>query len=155
MWMTWRGRFFIVLTGRLLQEGFPKISEVFGKIKIWEVVRMNKEIEEMIVKSFFNKNKQQRVLFELFSPQKRRDALWRLNHNYSVTLRKEFMTPIPKSNLDRQEIQKLLIEQGAGDICYVISINEEIDGKEMDLKTAIDQVFSYGLSSIIYCKNGK
>jgi hypothetical protein len=38
---------------------------------------MNKEIEEAIVKSFFNKNKQQRVLFELFSPQKRRDALCR------------------------------------------------------------------------------
>lgn len=116
---------------------------------------MNKEIEETIVKAFFNKNKQQRVLFELFSPRKRGDALWRLNHNYSVILRKEFMIPIPKSNLERQEIGRLLTEQGATDICYVMSINEAIDGKEMDLKTAIDRVFGYGLSSIISCINGK
>lgn len=101
---------------------------------------MNKEIEELIVKSFFNKNKQNRVLFELLSPQKRTDALWRLNHNYSVILRKEFMIQIPKQHLDRQKIERLLIEQGAGTICYVMSINEDIDGKEMDLRTAIDRV---------------
>jgi hypothetical protein len=116
---------------------------------------MNKEIEEAIVKSFFNKNKQQRVLFELFSPQKRRDALCRLNHNYSMMLRKEFMIQIPKSNLDRNEIERLLTEKGGGNICYVMSINEDIDGKEMALKTAIDQVYGYGLSSIISCINGK
>ena len=65
------------------------------------------------------------------------------------------MIQIPMQNLDRQEIERLLTEQGAGDICYVMSINEAIDGKEMDLKTAIDRVFGYGLSSIISCINGK
>ncbi|OIK14255.1 hypothetical protein BIV60_12170 [Bacillus sp. MUM 116] len=116
---------------------------------------MNKELEKIIVKSFFNKRIQQRVLFELFSPKKRRDALSRLNHDYLFTLREEYMIRIPNSNLDRQEIERLLIKHGAGDICYVMSLNDSIDGKEMDLKTAIDRVFGYGLSSIISCIDGK
>jgi hypothetical protein len=33
---------------------------------------MKKEIEETIVKSFFNKNKQQRVLYKLFNLKKKR-----------------------------------------------------------------------------------
>ncbi|WP_066370725.1 hypothetical protein [Neobacillus fumarioli] len=115
---------------------------------------MIKEFEEKIIKSFFNKRVQQRILYELFSPQKRGDALWKLNHSYSGTLRKEFMIQIPKSQLDRQEIERLLIKQGAGDTCYVMSLNDAIDGKEMDLKTAIDRVFGYGLSSIISCVHG-
>lgn len=40
---------------------------------------MNKEIEEIIVKTFFVKRIQQRVLFELSSPQKRYDAFGRRN----------------------------------------------------------------------------
>lgn len=56
---------------------------------------MNKENEETIVKSFFVKRTQQRVLFELSSPQKRREALRRLNF-----LRSEFMFEIPKPNSD-------------------------------------------------------
>jgi hypothetical protein len=50
---------------------------------------MNKEIEEIIVKSFFNKRIQQRVLFELSSPKKRWDALRGLRHKYYDTLRNE------------------------------------------------------------------
>lgn len=69
---------------------------------------MNKAIEEIIVKSFFTKRLQDRVLFELFSKKKRQDALSRLCHNYRTTLRKEFMIEIQKPNSDYEEIAKLL-----------------------------------------------
>ena len=58
---------------------------------------MNKQLDEIIVKSFFNRKIQQRVLFELSTPKKRLDAIQRLNHNYSETLRNEFMIEIPET----------------------------------------------------------
>lgn len=67
---------------------------------------MNKQIEEIIIKSFFNKRIQQRVLFELSSPKKRWDALRGLRHKYYDTLRNEFMIEIPKPNSNFEKITK-------------------------------------------------
>ncbi|MFJ7730239.1 hypothetical protein ACIQXV_29710 [Neobacillus sp. NPDC097160] len=116
---------------------------------------MNKEIEEIIVKSFFNKGIQQRMLFELSSSKKRGDAIGRLNHNYLDTLRNEFMFEIPKPNSDPEEIEKLIKEQGAGKNCYVMSWHSGVDGKELPLKTAIEELIWYGMPSIISCIHGK
>jgi hypothetical protein len=116
---------------------------------------MDKEIEEIIVKSFFNKRIQQRVLFELSSSKKRGDAIGRLNHNYLDTLRNEFMIEIPKPNSDPDEIEKLMKEQGAGKNCYVMSSDSEMDGKELPLTTAIEELIWYGMPSIISCIHGK
>lgn len=113
---------------------------------------MNKEIEEIIVKSFFTKRIQDRILFELFSKKdKRHDALSRLCHNYRTTLRKEYMIEIPKPNSDYKEIAKLLKRHGAGDTCYAISWSEIIDGKELPLLTALEEVVGMGMPSIISC----
>lgn len=109
---------------------------------------MNKEIEETIVKSFFVKRIQQRILFELSSPQKRSNALGRLN-----ILRKEFMFQIPKPNSDPGEIEKLLKKEGAGDICYVIQSG--FDGKELLLKEALEDLIWYRGQFIISCIPGK
>jgi hypothetical protein len=71
----------------------------YGKIKlVMGGVGMNKEIEEIIIKSFSNKRIQQRVLFELSSPKKRWNALRGLCHHYYDTLRNEYMIEIPKPN---------------------------------------------------------
>lgn len=115
---------------------------------------MDKELEEIIVKSFFNKRIQQRVLFELFSPKKRRDAIHRLS-NYSITLRNEFMFEIPKPNSDPEEIEKLLKKQGAGNDCYAMSCNDTIDGKHMCLTSALEVAVGEGFPSLISCDAGK
>ncbi|WHY84646.1 hypothetical protein QNH39_18585 [Neobacillus novalis] len=115
---------------------------------------MNKEIEEIIVKSFFNKRIQQRVLFELSSSKKRQDAIERLNHNYLDTLRNEFMIEIPKPNSDPEEIVNLLKVHGASKNCYVISWHS-LDGKEFPLTTAIEELIWYGMPSFISCTHGK
>jgi hypothetical protein len=116
---------------------------------------MDKELEEIIVKAFFIKEIQQRVLFELFSAKKRMDAMNRLNHNYSTTLREEFMIEIPKPNSDPDEIEKLLKKQGAGDICYAMSWNDLIDGKHLSLTSALEVAVGEGFPSIISCIPGK
>jgi hypothetical protein len=51
---------------------------------------MDKDVETAIVKSFFSKRVQDRVLFELFSPDKRQNrGLNRLCHDYRSTLRED------------------------------------------------------------------
>jgi hypothetical protein len=116
---------------------------------------MGKELDEVIVKSFFNKTIQQRVLFELSSPKKRRDAINRLNHKYSATLRKEFMIEIPRPNSNPEKIAEILKKHGAGDFCYSISWCEELDGKELPLLTALEKAVGFGMPSIVSCIPGK
>ena len=109
---------------------------------------MNKEIEEIIVKTFFEKRIQQRVLFELSSPQKRYDAFGRRNN----FIRKELMLEIPKPNSDPEEIEKLLKKQGAGNLCYVItSAESDADGQELPLIKALEELIWTGLPFIISC----
>lgn len=116
---------------------------------------MDKELEEIIVKSFINKRIQQRVLFELFSPKKRDNVMNMLCHNYSDTLRKEFMIEIPKPNSDPNEIAKLMKKQGASNDCYAMSWNHSIDGKHMSLSSALEVAVGEGFPSLISCIPGK
>jgi hypothetical protein len=115
---------------------------------------MDKELEEIIVKSFFNKRIQQRVLFELFSPKKRQDAIHRLS-NFHITLRNEFLFEIPKPNSDPEEIEELLKKQGSGNDCYAMSCNDTIDGKNMSLTSALEVAVGEGFPSLISCIPGK
>jgi len=109
---------------------------------------MNKEIEEIIVKSFFVKRIQQRVLHELSSPQKRTDVFGRRND----FLRTEFMLEISTPNSDPGEIEKLLKKQGAGNTCYVMtSLESDIDGKELPLIKALEDLIWSGSPFIISC----
>ncbi|PGZ80542.1 hypothetical protein COE55_06700 [Priestia megaterium] len=112
---------------------------------------MNKEIEEKVVKSFFAKRIQERVMFELFSSKNRDDALHRLNHTYTKTLKEEYMIEIPKPNSCADDIAKLLKQHGAGKQCYAISFNEDIDGKDLPLLTALEHAVGYGFPSLIVC----
>ncbi|WP_026692042.1 hypothetical protein [Peribacillus kribbensis] len=112
---------------------------------------MDKNIEKRIVKAFFTKRLQDRVLFEMSSDKKRKNALNRLCHSYRTTLREEYMFDIAKPNSDPEAIVKLLKENGAGNSCYVISWDEEIDGKELPLLTALEHAVGMGMPSIISC----
>jgi hypothetical protein len=116
---------------------------------------MNKEIEEIIVKSFFNKRIQQRVLFELSSPKKRWDPLRGLRHKYYDTLRNEFMIKIPEPNSNFEKIAEMLKNHGAGEFCYSLSDCEEIKSKELPLLTALEKAVGYVMPSIISCISGK
>ncbi|MFF2339162.1 hypothetical protein [Bacillus mycoides] len=112
---------------------------------------MDKEYEEAFVKKFFSKGLRDRVLFELFSPKKRKDALWRLNHNYSVTLNEKYIVSITQRIANTDELLQLLKNHGAKDSCYVMSLNENVDGRHLPLHIAVEKIAFYGLSSIISC----
>jgi hypothetical protein len=115
---------------------------------------MDNQLEEIIVKSFFVKRIRKRAIFELFSSQRRKDALSRLSNGREVLIEK-YMIEIPKPNSDPEYIASLLKSHGARKTCYVISWNEEIDGKYLPLETALNQAVGYGMPSLISCIPGK
>jgi hypothetical protein len=113
---------------------------------------MDKDVEIGIVKSFFNKSVKDRVLFELLSPDKRRNrGLSRLCHNYRQTLREEYLIEIPTPNSDPEKVADLLKRHGAGKSCYAMSWNTDIDGKHLSLEDALDAAIGYGFPSFILC----
>lgn len=110
---------------------------------------MDNQLEKIIVNSFFNKRFQDRVLFELSSIKKRKDAIGRLSHNYIDVLNDKYMIAIPKPNSDSYEIAELLKKYGAGDTCYVISFYEDIDGKHLPLPYALEKAVGSGMPTLI------
>jgi hypothetical protein len=119
-----------------------------------EVV-MDKGKEAVIVNRFFSKRLKDRVVYELTSGKKRVEALNRLCHDYKNTLIPEYMFEIHSPNSDYHEIASLLKKQGAPNECYVISWNEEVDGKHLPLNEALKKVVGFGMSSIVSCIEGK
>jgi hypothetical protein len=118
-------------------------------------VGMDKEKEAVIVNRFFSKRLKGRVVHELTSGKKRVEALNRLCHDYKNTLIPEYMFEIQSPNSDYQEIASLLKKQGAPNECYVISWNEEVDGKHLPLNEALKKVVGFGMPSIVSCIEGK
>ncbi len=116
---------------------------------------MDREYEEMLVKGFFKKRLQDRIIFELGSEKKRTSALNRLCHNYEEVLNENYTTEIPKPNSDYNKILKLLKSYGAQDNCYVISYNKDIDGQFLLLSSALQKVVGFGMPSIVSCLPNK
>lgn len=116
---------------------------------------MEKDVEQLIVKSFFEKQFQDRVLHELFSPEKRHHALNRLCHQYTKLLREKYMVEIPPPNSDPTDIYELLKRNGAEKMCYSLSYNVDIDGKKLPLHEALEHAVGFGMPSIISCIPGQ
>lgn len=114
---------------------------------------MDKTYEEKMVKSLFNKRIQERVIYELSSPKKRINALNRLCHDYKSIINERYLIEIQKPNSNSDKILRLLKRHGAGDLCYVISLNKDIDGKQLPLIYALEKAVGFGLPSLISCMN--
>lgn len=112
---------------------------------------MDREYEEKIVRTFFVKRLQARVMFELSCSQKRRDALGRLCHESEETLINKYMMEIPKPNSDYLEIVSLLKRYGADKLSYCISLNNNIDGKYLPITVTLENAVNFGLASLISC----
>lgn len=127
-------------------------SPISWKLYSGKENNMDKDVETAIVKTFFNKKVQDRVLFELFSSDKRRNrGLNRLCHDYRQTLREEYLFEIPTTNSDPKEIADILKRNGAGKSCYAMSWNPDIDGKHLSIDEALDAAIGYGFPSFILC----
>lgn len=108
---------------------------------------MDKEYEYQIVKTFFNKHYQDRIIFELSSKKKRKDAIKRLSHDYENILEKKLMQETDSSDLE--EIYRLLNVDNHNKLCYIISFYKEVDGKYLPLHQSLDSIFYNGMPSLV------
>ena len=94
---------------------------------------MNKELETAFVKNFIKKQYQERLLFELNSPKKREDFIWRFCHRTEVIVNPQRIilkgTKIAKEDLDNE------IKQIKGDV-YVLSLDYP-EGQMMNVQEAL------------------
>lgn len=110
---------------------------------------MDKLYEVEIVKAFFNKHYQERIMYELASKEKRKNALDRLCHTYESVLNSSYMKKIDCS--DYEEVLNKMKLHGATQACYVISYNKIVDGMYMKLDEALKIIVGYGMPSLVIC----
>jgi hypothetical protein len=122
------------------------------------------EHEEGAIRAFIQRDKQERFLGFLTNPKSRKKFTASLAHFRWFDQR--FATPIPwkvdpKLKLWEQHVQgteniyRLLKSKGAGVTCWVISEDPEIDGRELDLKAALEHVNGRQIGTILSCVPGK
>lgn len=109
---------------------------------------MNQEIEQKFVKTFIEKNKQDRFLHELFSKEKRKNIWPKISHNAHLCLKTKYII-LESEKLDsvllEKEIKRLSVETRQ---CYLLS--EKYDGILTSLKEALNCAFEdYGAAILI------
>lgn len=103
--------------------------------------------EEATIRAFIVPHRRPRYLEQMADPERRRRFLNRLNHCRDLDPR--FATPA--SDVSASD----LAERGAPKRCRLISAAAELDGREMPLAEAIEEVQSHGWGTIICCLPGR
>ena len=108
--------------------------------------------EAEIVKAFIVKDRRERYLSLLSSPKGRKKFIERLPHGISDELDPRYAQRIDGS---ASQIEHLLRRKGAPEICYVISEDGGLDGREMPLLEALEETVGRGMGTLISCVPGK
>jgi hypothetical protein len=122
--------------------------------------------EPAVIRAFIQRDKQERFLGFLGNPKHRKkftDSLshfrwfdgrfaasipWKIDQNPKLTPRAKHVSGI-------ENICRLLESKGAGLTCWAISEDAEIDGRELDLRTAIEHVCGRQIGTILSFVPGK
>lgn len=107
---------------------------------------MNEEIEKRFVYTFLENRIRDRIIFELTSNKRRRTAILRFCHTTEDIVKPSciYLTTTDKS-LFMSEFYNLSNVKK----CHVISLNNEIDGKEVSIEKAVSSCVGFGMPSII------
>jgi hypothetical protein len=92
--------------------------------------------EELFVKNFIVPQKRDRYLSMLASRKQRKKILENFYHLNDLDER--YMTLVPENEQWAINIYDLLKAKKSPDICYCISTDDEIDGKEIDLLKVLE-----------------
>jgi hypothetical protein len=106
------------------------------------------------VRAFIVKAKQERCTFLLSNPARRQKFRNELPH--FKWLDERFAHPIsPKVAHTAAELVALLRSKGAGRTVWVISEISAIDGREMNLEDAMEEIWGAQMGTILSCIPGK
>jgi len=109
--------------------------------------------EEALIKAFIPTHRQERFLEIIAKPKKRAKLLTQLYH--FDDLNPKFMVAIPPNQQNPSSLVKLLKAKGAGSVCYVMSTNSRLDGKEVELETALKETVGSQEGTLISCVPGR
>lgn len=103
---------------------------------------MNKNIEEVFVKTFIDKNKRNRVMYELFNSNKRGECIRRLPSNLSHVCKQIAIK-------NDEDIYKAILINKVMSPIYIISDDERIDGKFEQPEKALNHALIGGSTYIL------
>jgi hypothetical protein len=110
--------------------------------------------EEATIRAFIIRERRERFLELLPNPKKRRSITESLAHPNPAWFDQRYVRAIP-SSLSHEGIASLLRKKGAGDKCWAISEDPELDGRELDLRRALDKVIGSQMGTILCIVPGK
>jgi hypothetical protein len=106
---------------------------------------MDPTAEKKIVEKYFLKSRQDRALYALRSA-KRHAYIWNLNESFFRDANREGVF----SNGDKSDICLELAKKGCDGLCYVLSIEEDIDGTYMPAEAAIRSSVGNGPALLVF-----
>lgn len=109
--------------------------------------------EEQFARNFIVAEKRQRYLSLLESERGRKKLLAGFHHCRDLDT--QFAKVIPSNQQSSQSIELLLKSNGASNICYVMSENLSLDGKEVDLNKALLEIVGADAGALVSCIPGK
>jgi hypothetical protein len=109
--------------------------------------------EESLVRAFADPARAVRYLALLGSTRGRAKLIASLAHDFRLNSR--YATRVASTESNPLAIEKLLRGLGAPDICYCLSENPELDGREMPLGEALSTTVGYGMGTLISCVPGE
>jgi hypothetical protein len=110
--------------------------------------------ERETVRAFIQKPRQERVLLLLANPKRRREVIDELAH--FKWLDDQFVHLIPPSTAHTAaELVALLRKSGAGSTVWVISEDQSIDAREMQIEEAMGRIRGMCKGTILSCVPGR
>lgn len=109
--------------------------------------------ESAFVKNFLASEKQARWAQFLSNHKRRKEILNQLNHNLPYI--QALGTEVPGKHDFPAELERLLKAKGAGPICHVMVDGLKIDGRELPLIEALNEVCMHEFGAVLSCIPGR
>jgi len=109
--------------------------------------------EAQLVRAFLLPQRQSRYLELLPNPRRRKDLTCTLAHFKHIDPR--WAVTIPARLQHAPDIFELLKSKGAPPMCYAISEDDDLDGKEFPLLEALKEIVGAGVGTFLSCLPGQ
>ena len=113
---------------------------------------MSRNYDEEIIRLFVHKDRKERYLFKLARPDRRWEVIGAIHGQIEFDPR--FCTELPYP-LEPKYLCSILKDKGAGKYAYVMSTNEDLDGKILPLLDALQGCVGATTGTIVYCLEGQ
>lgn len=111
--------------------------------------------EELTIRAFIVRERRERFLELLANPKHRRKITGSLAHPNPAWFDSRYVGQIPPSQSGSSGIAALLRSEGAGETCRVISEDRNLDAKEIELASVLNEVVGNGMGPLLCCVPGK